>query len=251
MSDAPIDVQGLLVPAADIPFKATGAKSYDDDSFYALDPAEGSGWTYQLTDETELIFDQLAIEGSIEGLDTEFLSEFPVHTWQSDAVFLTDNVGFKKVRPRIVVQRIPHSRMVQAISKGVAQGFNASEEQIDEELVPTITQLLEEQYYRDPTGVYLGNLLKQFAAFTPDVFLVLDSVRRSGTSLDARYTLILYDATVNEEHCKHFYLVYRNIALYTPGALWIVRTTVPTANRLSDHYEWVTKWMSAFAIPFS
>jgi hypothetical protein len=120
MSDAPIDVQDLPVPAADIPFKVTGAKSYDDDGFYALDPAEGSGWTYQLTDEAELIFDQLAIEGSIEGLDTEFLSEFPVHTWQSDAVFLTDNVGFKRVRPRIVVQRIPHSRMVQAISKGVA-----------------------------------------------------------------------------------------------------------------------------------
>ena len=131
MSDAPIDVQDVPVPAADMPFKATGANSYDDDSFYALDPAEGSVWTYQLTDEAELIFDQLAIEGSIEGLDTEFLSEFPVHTWQSDAVVLTDNVGFKRVRPRIVVQRISHSLMLQAISKGVAQGFNGSEEQID------------------------------------------------------------------------------------------------------------------------
>ena len=120
-------MQELLVPAADIPFEVTGANSYDDDSFYALDPAEESGWTYQLTDEAELIFDQLAIEGSIEGLDTEFLSEFPVHTWQSDAVVLTDNVGFKRVRSRIVVQRISHSRMLQAISKGVAQGFNGSD----------------------------------------------------------------------------------------------------------------------------
>ena len=102
-SDAPIDVQELLVPAADIPFEVTSANSYDDDSFDALDPAEGSGWTYQLTDEAELIFDQPVIEGSIEGLDTEFLSEFPVHTWQSDAVVLTDNVGFNRVRPRIVV----------------------------------------------------------------------------------------------------------------------------------------------------
>ena len=74
-----------------------------------------------------MIFDQLAIEGSIEGLDTEFLSEFPVHTWQSDAVVPTDNVGFKRVKSRIVVRRIFHSRMIQAIPTGGAQGFNGSD----------------------------------------------------------------------------------------------------------------------------
>ena len=251
MSDAPIDVQEFLVPAADIPVKVTGAKSYDDDSFYALDPAEGSGWTYQLSNEAELIFDQLEIEGPIEGLDTEFLSDFPVHTWQNDAVFLTDNVGFRRMRPTISVQRLPHPRMVQTISMGLEKGVQSASEPLSEEEVQTIRQLLEEQYYRDPTGVFLGNLLKQLTGLGPDVFLVLDSIRRSGTSMDARFTLILYDATVNEKHHKHFYLVYRNIALYTPGSLWIVRTIVPTANRLSDHYEWVTRWMSAFAIPFS
>jgi hypothetical protein len=234
------DVRDIIVPAEEVRARLPESQYFSDDGFYALDEDDMGEWRYDLITESE--FYELSL-GSLEGLDE--LPELPLHLWRSEIHDVTAPIELNQF-DYVFVERISLEQLSELFSFGVEEpetegGAGAGADEAVEQLA--------RQYRGDSTGALLvGQLAFLLPYGVADVRPVLNSVQKTGNVVYAKATLEISDAVVDGETYDQFFLEREVMIVSTATDVWLIQTSVGSADRLSPSFEWIDDWFLRFGI---
>jgi len=227
-----LDVSKILIDADDLQNVAVDLAPLADAHIYALKADEGAGWSYDLTDERQLLIDQIGPEAASQ-IGADQLSTLPVHRWRhGDPVRLCvgpDAAG-QCLNPstQIIVERLSGDSVSSIPDKQLAD-------------------LLKDQLKNDPLGSLFSSRLSLVMSSGTGRLL---SVDRSDDALYASLVLTYQDSsdpgqalTIDGRPADVYYLV-NNIFVFDTGThLVLVSTLAATDDLRQQEQVWMKKFI--------
>jgi hypothetical protein len=248
------DVTNLIVSQGMTVSKVpSSAKYFQSDGFYAMQGE--SHWVYSQVSEYEFI---KLIYPSFTDLPPSF-PVLPLHLWRGENVASGEGLGFgvgevTRLFPYIIVERIPYERFGEII--GWARSTELTMENAVLEKGLSSEQLiaqLERIFRGDAAGSILSSLLmQQFVtqAIVKNVQVDLVEIQKVGNTVYVQILIITKDVEVDQTHYSSYYQRNELLLVSTKDSVYLVQTSVPSQDPLprDEYFQWVTEWLSNFAI---
>jgi hypothetical protein len=227
---------------------------FAEDHFYALKPEAPANWAYEQTTEFKLLNDITRLDlQSMPVAIQEALTLVPVHLWRSnDTHRIEGSKSFKSLFSYVFVQRLPHKLFPQIIGVSISDKIEAPSSELPDLDMDKdkIIKALESFYRGDATGTYLTFALQlELLGATAGFHTELTSIQKKGNVVYAQLESILSDVVVDGKKHGEFYLIRELMLISTPSEMFLVKTLIPTPDRRSDDFQWISGWFGNFAIP--
>lgn len=258
-SDA-YDVSRLVVDARDAA-SIPATSLYDPaERFYALDPAQVSGWTYERS--TNLAFtaallgvtEESYVAGQVANAQRlgnpitteqarEMLTRFPIHVWyfgDDKVVELRDPVGDVPLslhpRTMVVLQRLTHDEFIDAqVASLTGPGIGAAD-------------VIRAGFARDPTGWVAQDQLVADIAFWGSLRPRIESLQKRDDLAYMRTETVLPDVTVEGQPLPAYYWTKEWLIVDSGQDIYSISTHVSDDDHRAPDYAALTAWLDALRI---
>lgn len=258
-SDA-YDVSRLVVDARDASSIPATSKYDPAERFYALDPAQVTGWAYEPSthlawasslmgvSEDDYVAAQVANAQRVGNPMTaeqvrELLTRFPIHVWRyggDKVVELKDPVGDVPLslhpRTTVLLQRLSHEDYIESqISSLTGPGLGAAD-------------VIRAGFARDPAGWVAQDQLVGDIAFWGSLRPRVESLQKRDDLAYMRTETVLPDVTVDGQPLPAYYWTKEWLIVDTGQDVYAVTTHVSDDDHRAPDYGALTAWLDALRI---
>jgi hypothetical protein len=224
---------------------------FPGDKFYGLPDELLAGWTYGTTTELQLLSDVtgeppevVLFELAPMGVTEELLTARPVHLWRGPQAHVVEGIpGLRNLYSQVLVQRASHDDVRRFLGVPSPSGPLDVPTESDEALAA-----LDRFYQGDSTGLWLLLQLEIEVASTGNEQTELESIQKKGNLVYARFETTFSDIVVDGELYPQYFWTRELVLISTPEDLFMVKTSIPTADQTSEDFAWMTRWFQAFHV---
>jgi hypothetical protein len=244
------DVGALVVNPQDAASLPATSMFFPDDRFYALDPDQASGWTYEVTTELRVTADLLGLteeemrEQVTDERQQDALTRFPVHLWRlGDDRVLTYYDPFAdrrfELHPRteVSLQRVSQDDYLELVSSALEGRTDA-------------IAAMRAAFTRDPAGWVLQDQLQLEIASSGGLRPRIDSLQKRDALAYARVETTLPDVQLegSDEELREYYWSREWLLIGTDSDLYLVKLFVADDDHRTPDYGSVGAWLDAFRV---
>ncbi len=240
-----VDVSTLVIEPRDAASVPT-ASAYDaTDRFYALDPAQASGWTSTVATDLELSAELFGLtEEQARASQTpdvvERMTRFPIHAWyfgDDRVAAFRDPYNDQPVtlhpRTMAVVQRVSHDDYVSTGVTGLSDAAAA---------------VVRAGFARDPAGWALQDQLLSDITWAGTLRPRVESLQKQDDIAYGRVEMVLPDATVDGVAHPEYYWTREWLIVDAGDDLYTVKLFVSDDDHRSPDYAAISSWLDGLRI---
>lgn len=245
------DVGKLLVTPAEAATLPATSKFFPDDRFYGLDPAQSTGWTYQVASELGLTAQLLGVtedqlrQGASQ-TQVDALTRIPVHVWQygPDTVlsYVNPSDGIRyTIHPRTQawVQRVSQDDFLSLLESSLPSPLPSA---------ATLGESVREGFSRDPAGWVLQDQLVGEIASVGSLRPRIDSLQKRDDLAYARVETTFPSVQVGGQDFPEYYWDREWFIVRTSQDLYLVKLFVADDDHRSPDYGALSTWLDQLRI---
>jgi hypothetical protein len=241
------DVSKLVIEPREAGSIPTTSRFDTTDRFYALDPDQATGWTYEVSDELRLGAAMFGMtEEQLRSQPPEVvegLTRFPVHVWYFGGdrlVELDDPVTADRLtlhpRTMALLQRVSYEDAIELQLARVPEGAAAAEE------------VVRNGFARDPSGWVLQDTLVQDVLGSGSLRPRIESLQKRDDIAYGRVETVLPDVTTDGSQLPEYYWTREWLIADTGTDIYLVRLFVGDDDHRSPDYAAVSSWLDGLRI---
>jgi hypothetical protein len=239
------DVGSLLVTPEEAGSLPETSLFYPEDSFYALDASQATGWTYEVTTELRVTAELLGIteqqlRENLESQSVDAWTRFPVHLWRLGGdrpISFFDPSQDKRVdlhpRTEVYVQRVSHDDYLDLVTASLSE---------------SVADAVRASFARDPAGWVLQDQLALEIGSSGGLRPRIDSLQKKDALAYARVETTLPDVQEDGRELKEYYWSREWLLISGDDDLYLVKLFVADDDHRSPDYGSMGVWLDAFRV---
>jgi len=250
-SSSDYDVSKLVVDPADVGSLPATSTFFPDDGFYALDVAQSTGWTHDVSSELQLTADLLGVTAAdvragSSPAQVDAMTRFPVQVWRYGP-----DVSLTYTEPGSGTPYHLHPRTqawVQRVSQDDYLALIQASAPSPQPSGSTLAASIRDGFQRDPAGWVLQDQLVSEFSGVGSLRPRIDSLQKRDDLAYARVETVLPDVQSGDQHFAQYYWDREWFIVRTAQDLFLVKLYVADDDHRSPDYAALSTWLDQLRI---